>query len=224
MNLRARIALALCAASLCPSVAFAGFIVQSGNNPQPDQENVLLNNGNVAMTIVGTTNNTGTQVAFTSTTQLLTDPSSGQARVEATLPPQVAVNDAITISLPTPGHHFRSIVFNANISGGLGVGGTLTLIVSGVDSSNNPESATFTLDDANNPLTVSNGSNFFTVLTDAGSLMSTLEIVTNTGTTYGDLRQIRIAVAPEPTALITAALSVVGLSLLRRRSFGCCAA
>jgi hypothetical protein len=219
MNLRALRALALCAASLCPSFAFAGFIVQSGNNPQPNQENILLNNGNVAFTIVGTTNNTGTPVAFTSLTQLLTDPSSGQARVEATLPPQVAVNDKITVSLPTVGQFFSSIIFNASVGSGIGAGGTLTLTVNGVDSSNNPESATFTMDDVNNPLTVGNGSNFFTVLTSAGSLMSTLEIIPNANTTYADLRQIRIAIAtvPEPTALVSGAVSLVGLSLLRRR-------
>ena len=54
-----------------------------GNNPQQDEENILLNNGTTGTTVFGLTNQTQLQVAFSSTTDILVEPSSGQARVEA---------------------------------------------------------------------------------------------------------------------------------------------
>ena len=54
-----------------------------GNNPQQDEENILLNNGTTGTTVFGLTNQTQLQVSFSSATDILVEPSSGQARVEA---------------------------------------------------------------------------------------------------------------------------------------------
>ena len=63
--------------------ARADAIFQVGNNPQPDEENILLNSGATGTSIFGTTNQSGIDVLFSSIEEL-TAPSNGQARVEAT--------------------------------------------------------------------------------------------------------------------------------------------
>jgi hypothetical protein len=218
MNSQLRLALAIAAALFYPATSSAGYMVLDGNNPQPNQENILLNNGSVGNTVIGLTNNSNQPVAFTSL-QLLVDPSSGQARVEATTPPaQLAISSAITITLPPPGFGISSAIFNAFVGGGVGSGGSLTISILGFDSTNAPENAVFTLDDDNDPLSVGNGSNFFTVLTTAGSRITSLQISPNVGTTYADLRQIRLALAtPEPSAFAIASTSLFALSAIRRR-------
>src|ERR687883_700800 len=92
-----------------PSLLFAVMIVCSasaaradavtftlGNNPQQNEENVLLNSGATGTTVFGLTNQTQLQLAFSSTTDILLEPSSGQARVEA----QDGLLNNITISIP----------------------------------------------------------------------------------------------------------------------------
>jgi hypothetical protein len=52
------------------------------NRPQqPTEENVLLNKGTTWTTVFGETNQTHLQVAFSSTTDTLIEPSNGQARI-----------------------------------------------------------------------------------------------------------------------------------------------
>src|SRR5262245_4451108 len=76
-------------------VTQADTIFQLGNNPQPDEENVLLNSGATGFTVFGVGNQTGLDISFSST-ELITSPSSGNARIEAT---DGALNN-ITISVP----------------------------------------------------------------------------------------------------------------------------
>ncbi len=64
--------------------ASAGVVFMLGNNPQPGEENVLLNNGTTGTTVFGTTNQSSITVQFTSTTDTLSEPSNGQARIEST--------------------------------------------------------------------------------------------------------------------------------------------
>jgi hypothetical protein len=56
-------------------------VVQGGVSNNPD-ENVLLNSGLSGTSVVGFTNNTHTSITFTGT-ETLTEPPSGQARIEA---------------------------------------------------------------------------------------------------------------------------------------------
>src|SRR5437016_3321358 len=73
-----------------------------GNHPEPTEENIMLNNGTFDMElpsmVFGTTLDTGFPIAFCSTTDMLLEPSGGQARVEAS---DGLLND-ITISIGSP--------------------------------------------------------------------------------------------------------------------------
>src|SRR5689334_6146137 len=67
-----------------------------GNNVQPNEENILLNSGQTGAIVTGTTMQSRILVQFASTTDILTEPSNGQARVEA----QDGVLNNITVSVP----------------------------------------------------------------------------------------------------------------------------
>jgi len=204
----------MCAASPCE----ASFIVFSGNNPQANEEIVNFNNGDVGMTISGLSNQSDTVVTFTSPSQFLAVPSSGNARIEARAlndidSSQVAISDSITVALSNSNLRFEDLIFNAAIVGNLGDGGSLTIDIVGFNADDTPAAATITLDDNSDPLTLGNGSNFFTVLATDGMLMTSVEISTNADTSYADLRQVRISgVVPEPAS--AAMLMVVAVAVL----------
>ena len=210
--------LALFAILFAASPCEASFIVFSGNIPQANEENVMLDNDNVGMTISGLTNQSNTAVTFKSPSQFLAAPSNGQARIEARglndiNSSQVAISDSITVALTNSNLRFEDLIFNAAIVGNLGDGGSLTIDIVGVNADSTPAAATITVDDNNDPLTVGNGSNFFTVLATGGMLMTSVEISTNAGTSYADLRQIRISrVVPEPA--FAAMLMVIAVAVL----------
>jgi hypothetical protein len=198
-------------------------MVLSGNNPQPDEENVLLGDDTVGMTIVGTTNQTGTVVEFESPSQFLASPSSGQARIEARASnnigsSQVAINDSIIVSLANPGLSFGDLIFNSFIGGGLGAGGPLTIVVNGFESDGDPVSTTFTQDSDGDPLTLGNGSNFYTVIASDGQRITSVDISPDVGSSYADLRQVRISnIIPEPASWLLVGLGWMVLAAARRR-------
>lgn len=196
--------------------ARADFSLLPGNNPQTD-ENVLLGNGSTGMQVVGLTNQTGTSVLFESSSQFLADPSSGQARIEARAADdidaaQVAIDDDLTISLQDPLLGFHSLIVNAFIGGGLGDEGDLSFTVSGLDANGDPTSETL------GPETISNGSNFFTLLATNGQLMKSVTISPGTNSSYADLRQVRIGgIVPEPSTLALLVL-LLPLAAVGRRT------
>jgi hypothetical protein len=208
---------------LVASPSFAAFVVLDGNNPEPDEENVLLQNDDVGTTISGNTNQSNATVTFTSASQFLAAPSGGQARVEGRSADdinssQVAIDDSITVELANPGFSFRDLIFNAAIVGGLGADGFLTIDVMGTNADGTPASATITMDENGDPLEIMNGSNFYTVLATDGMLMNSVEIGLVSGE-YADLRQIRISgVIPEPSTVALAILACLGMvGLVYRR-------
>ena len=79
----AKFLLPLAIVLFAPSLSRADLSITLGNNPQPGEENVLLNTGTTGNTVLGTLNQSGFLVNFTSK-QVLTEPSNGQARIEAT--------------------------------------------------------------------------------------------------------------------------------------------
>src|SRR5262245_8169823 len=79
----------------------AGIVFQTGNHPQADEENVLLNSAASGTTIVGHTNNSGFAVQFTSLSDVLSAPSNGQARIEASS----GLLNNVTVSVP--GYSFQ---------------------------------------------------------------------------------------------------------------------
>ena len=167
-----------------------------GNNPQPDEENVLLNNGTTGTTVFGLTNQTQLQVAFSSTTDTLVEPSSGQARVEAL---DGLVNN-ITISIP--GGTFTDIIVNPFFGSGTATVSVLTA-----------NSQTFTFS-----YTLSNGQNFLTIVADPGTLISSVTISAPGG--FTDLRQPRIsgaAAIPEPATIMLFGTGLLGAATVARK-------
>jgi hypothetical protein len=110
-----------------PTLSRANVTFTLGNNPQPGEENVLLNSGTTGGTVSGTLNQSGLLVNFTSATQILNEPSSGQARVEATNnASQVALSD---VSFALANGTFTDAIFNMFIGGTIGTaGGTATIL------------------------------------------------------------------------------------------------
>src|SRR4051794_31647305 len=107
---------------LAPSLSRADAIFTPGNNPQPNEENVLLNTGTVGSTIQGNLNQSGLAVNFISATQLLTSPANGQARIEATNNgSQVGLSD-VSFGLADNGT-FTDAIFNMAVVGTIGSSG-----------------------------------------------------------------------------------------------------
>ena len=79
----AKFLLPLAIVLFAPSLSRADLSITLGNNPQAGEENVLLNTGTTGNTVLGTLNHSGFLVNFISS-QVLTEPSNGQARIEAT--------------------------------------------------------------------------------------------------------------------------------------------
>ncbi len=194
---------------LFPSLCWANITFILGNNPQPGEENVLLNKGTSGSTVQGSTNQSGVVVNFTSATQTLTEPANGQARIEATNgTSQVALTDISSISLAAGGF-FDDIIFNMHIGGTIGTsGGTATISV--VD--NLGFTSTFSE-------TLGNGQNFLTVVASAGESIDSVAISYPVG--FTDLRQVRIsgvtAVPDSGATLSLLGASLIGLAFLRHK-------
>jgi hypothetical protein len=86
--------------------AFGDAVFTFGNNPQPNEENVLFTTDQTGSTVFGFTNHSNTQVQFSSTTDTLVVSSNGQAKVGAM---DGLVND---ITLTVPGHTFLDFILN----------------------------------------------------------------------------------------------------------------
>ena len=198
------------------TLSWATVIFTLGNNPQPNEENVLLNGGTTGSTVSGTLNQSGFTVNFSSIIQTLTLPSNGQARVEATSNGnQVALRD-VSFSLANGGT-FTDAIFNPAVVGTIGVPGPATIIVIANDSFGNPEpAALFNYD-------LGNGQNFLTVTTANGETINSISIAASNG--FTDLRQVRISGASLPTGTVPEtgatlpllALGVLGLAVVQRR-------
>ena len=193
-------------AALVPTLSSA-VTFTIGNNPQPGEENVLLNSGTTGTTVTGTTNQTGLLVNFSST-QTLSEPSSGQARIEATNgTSQIALTD---VTFGVANGTFTDAIFNMFIGGTIGTaGGTVDVTVN-----SNSGVSTFSM-------SLGNGQNFLTIVAGSGELLNNISIDYATG--FTDLRQVRISGATAATVpdsgstLILLGVTVLALALIRRK-------
>jgi PEP-CTERM motif len=184
--------------------ANATIIFTVGNNPQTNEENVLFNQsgliGGPALTVTGAPQQSNFLVNFTSNENLDT-PSAGQARVEGT------DGDFTLLGINLGTSTFTDIIFNLNT-----VNGT-------------PGIATITVTEKVGPggtfaLPVGNGSNFLTITTAGGELMTGISI--SSTVQINDIRQTRISgaanVVPEPLSLGLVGTGLISLFFLRRRA------
>jgi len=169
-----------------------------GNNPQPDEENILLNNGTTGTTVFGLTNQTQLQVSFSSTTDMLVEPSSGQARVEAL---DGLVNN---ISISIPNGTFTDVILNPFFGSGTA---TVTVLTA------NNQTFTFSY-------TLTNGENFLTIV--AGPNTAIFSVTVSAAGGFTDLRQPRISGAtanvPEPATMLLFGLGLAGTATAIRKS------
>jgi hypothetical protein len=188
----------------------ADIIFTLGNNPEPDEKNVLLNSGDSGTTITGTLTGTEYEVLFSSS-QTLLSPSNGQARVSADPEGSPLTNLVIALDDAVYG----DIILNPFIgSCRVCVAGNATVTVNSVDSNGVPEAQSiFTY-------ALGNGQNFLTIVASNGESIVSTTIDAPGG--FHDLRQPRISGAdgltavPEPATITLLGMGIVGLGLLRK--------
>ncbi len=198
---------------LSPLALNASIMFTLGNNPSNDV-NILLNSGATGTLVTGSPNTFPGVIVDFSSTQSLSEPSSGQARVSAN--PEGTPLTNLTISLAN-GLTYGDLIINPFIGGQCPncAGGASTITVRAVSSNGTPEApVTF------NGLTVGNGSNFLTIVATGGESIVSTTISVAGG--INDLRQPRISgpfvAIPEPGTyvLIGLGLGLLGIFLSRR--------
>ena len=208
MKKTSKFLLLITAAVLLPALSRADIMFIPGNNPQPNEENVLLNKGETGSIVTGSTNQSHIGVNFFSPAgQTLTIPANGQARIEATSGGSQVALSQIDFALASGA--FTDAIFNMHIGGTIGTsGGTAT--ITAFDNLGGTSSFTTTL---------GNGENFVTVVASNGESIVTIDIGYLTG--FTDLRQVRISgaagVPDSGTTLTLLGASMLAVALLRAR-------
>jgi len=200
---------------LSPLALNASIIFTLGNNPSNDV-NILLNSGATGTTVIGSPNMSPGVIVDFSSTQSLSEPSSGQARVAAN--PEGSPLTNLTISLAN-GLTYGDLIINPFIGGLCAncTGGASTITVRAVSSNGTAEApAVFT------GLTVGNGNNFLTIVATGGESIVSTTISVAGG--FNDLRQPRIsgpfaAAVPESSTYLLIGVGLGLLGFLGRRRF-----
>jgi hypothetical protein len=175
-----RVSVLAATATFC-SRSQASITFQLGNNPQPDEENILLNTGGTGSSVQGSGNQSGIGVLFSSTTDILSEPANGQARVAAQ---DGLVNN---LTLTVPGGSFGDLIINP-------FSGSGTANVSVIANEPGGVTAPFGIS-----YDLGNGQNFLTIFASAGETIASVTIESSGG--FTDLRQPRISgAAMNPTA------------------------
>jgi len=105
------------------SAAQADVIFTLGNNPQPDEENILFNKNDTGSTVSGVTNSSNMIVNFSSTTDNLIVTAGGQAKVTAD---DNLIND---IRITFPGVTFQDLIINPFVgTPGISVSATVEVV------------------------------------------------------------------------------------------------
>ncbi len=184
----------------------ASVIFSPGNNPQPDEENVLFFLNQAGSLVTGITNGSNTSVSFTSTTDVLEVTANGQANVDA----QDNSLNSITIAL-TAGGTYQDLIVNPKLGPKMTSGSaTVTVVAS---------DGTFTYQ---YPGGLDHGQNYLTITASPGETITSTTISASNG--FEDLSQTRISgiaavgqvPEPGPMLMLAGGLLVLGSRRLRR--------
>src|SRR5437879_2108549 len=141
--------------------AHATLTFSPGNHPQPDEENILLNDGTTGNPVFGMTNMSGITVGFSSTTDMLTEPASGQARVGST---DQSLNE---LNIYIPGGDYLDLIINPFLG----------------DNPDGPATVNVTTNMGGGSFvySLSNGNNFLTIFASGGEKIFNTEIIAPNG-------------------------------------------
>jgi hypothetical protein len=197
----------LLALSHFPS-AHADIVFTLGNNPQPDEENILLTVDDTGTTISGVTNQSSVSVDFTSTQTLVVN-ASGQIVGDGTPLTNISID-------LTGGGTFADFILNPTINGTLCPGcsgGTATVNVTSFLNGTLEGVSSF-------QYTLGNGLNFLTITTLGGESIGTISLLADDG--FSTFSQPRIsgvspASVPEPAMLALIGVAFAAIGFARRR-------
>jgi hypothetical protein len=178
-------------------------VISTAPFPQNPPENVLLTSGSTGATLFGQTNQTHTQVLFTSSTDILMSPPQGQAFLASTDGSLQNLNIALN-----SGFGFSAFEFNVNSA----VTGPVTLTFTDQFGHTQSTTTTFNVD--------ANGSNFFDAFSTNGEVITRVSLTGANISSVGQVRLGGVGGVPEPAswALLILGFGGAGAMLRMRRS------
>jgi hypothetical protein len=200
---------ALCIGGAC-GPAHAAPIFTQGNNPQGNEQNILVGNHTDVSSDTGTTNQSGTPVLFSNFGQNVDTGGQGQGFIESS---SGGASLLTQFTFSVPGNTFQDYIFNPQIGGQpKSNGGTATVTVVANDGS-------FTYD-----LPLGNGNNFLTIVAGANEVLDSVSFLVDAGSEgFNQLQQNRVSgvgrldPVPEPGTLALLGFGLLGTVAFARR-------
>jgi len=201
------VAAALFAAFVVAGTAQATLVFEAKNDPQADEENILLNNNDVGTTLTGTLNQSGALFNIIGN-ETLKSQANGQATVSA----QDGSFTYLKIEPVTNGTTFQDVILDIFLAGTGQQSGnvTFTAFLAGGGSV------------TSGSLSLNQGSNFFTIIASGGQSLVGLELNEGGDDAIDQVRQIRISgvttctdgCQPPPPVAEPGTLALLGTSML----------